>query len=196
MRQRRSLASLAALVFAAVISLVAAGPASASGVNYVALGDSYSSGNGAGSYIGASGDCHRSTNAYPYLYMLHHATSSFSFEACSGAVTTDVTNNQLGPLNSSTGLVSISIGGNDAGFSDVMTTCVTGSDSDCVNRVDQAESYARNTLPGRLNTTYNAIPECVLHRHVGHQAPQDRRGVRRHRQRHRQSGGRARLHLR
>jgi GDSL-like lipase/acylhydrolase family protein len=157
MRQRRSLASLAALVFAAVISLVAAGPASASGVNYVALGDSYSSGNGAGSYIGASGDCHRSTNAYPYLYMLHHATSSFSFEACSGAVTTDVTNNQLGPLNSSTGLVSISIGGNDAGFSDVMTTCVTGSDSDCVNRVDQAESYARNTLPGRLNTTYNAI---------------------------------------
>lgn len=157
MRQRRSLASLAALVFAAVISMVAAGPASAAGVNYVALGDSYSSGNGAGSYISASGDCHRSTNAYPYLYMENHATSSFSFEACSGAVTTDVTNNQLGPLNSSTGLVSISIGGNDAGFSDVMTTCVTGSDSTCVDRVNQAENYARNTLPGRLNTTYNAI---------------------------------------
>jgi len=149
------LSALAAVVFAAVLGLVFAGTATASGTAYVALGDSYASGNGADGYIDST--CHRSTNAYPYLWKQNHAPSSFSFQACSGAVTSDVINNQLGPLNSGTTLVSISIGGNDAGFSDVMTTCVFGSDSDCVNRVNQAEDYARNQLPSRLDATYDAI---------------------------------------
>lgn len=157
MRLRSSLAALGTLILAMVISLVVTGPAQAAGPAYVALGDSYSSGNGAGNYDSASGNCHRSLNSYPYLWKNAHAPASFYDDACSGAVTTDVTNNQLGHLNSSTGLVSLTIGGNDAGFADVITTCVLGSDSDCVNRVNQAEAYAQNTLPGRLNTTYNAI---------------------------------------
>ncbi|WP_263976983.1 SGNH/GDSL hydrolase family protein [Streptomyces sp. NK08204] len=133
------------------------GPAQAAGPAYVALGDSYSAGNGAGNYDSASGDCHRSFNAFPYLWKNAHAPSSFADTSCSGAVTTDVTNYQLGPLNSTTGLVSLTIGGNDAGFADVMTTCNLGSDTDCVNRVNQAEDYARYTLPARLDATYNAI---------------------------------------
>ncbi|WP_255953863.1 SGNH/GDSL hydrolase family protein [Streptomyces odontomachi] len=157
MKLRRSLAALATLVFATVISLVLTGPAQAAGAVYVALGDSYSSGNGAGNYDSASGDCHRSFSAYPYLWKNAHSPSSFNDDACSGAVTTDVTGKQLGHLSSATTLVSITIGGNDAGFADTMTTCVTGSDSDCVNRVNQAEAYAQNTLPGRLDTVYNAI---------------------------------------
>ncbi|MGW0082849.1 SGNH/GDSL hydrolase family protein [Streptomyces sp. NPDC003393] len=157
MRPVKSLSALAALCFAALLSLALAVPAQAAGAVYVALGDSYSAGNGAGNYDSASGGCHRSFNAYPYLWKNAHAPSSFADTSCSGAVTTDVTNSQLGPLSSATTLVSLTIGGNDAGFSDVMTTCVTGSDTDCVNRVNQAENYARNTLPARLDTTYNAI---------------------------------------
>jgi len=145
------------LILAMMFSLVLTGPANAAGPAYVALGDSYSAGNGAGNYDSSSGDCHRSFSAYPYLWKNAHAPSSFADTACSGAVTTDVLNNQLGPLNSSTGLVTITIGGNDAGFADVMTTCVTGSDSTCVNRVNTAENYVRNTLPGRLDAVYNAI---------------------------------------
>jgi lysophospholipase L1-like esterase len=133
------------------------GPAYAAGPAYVALGDSYSAGNGAGNYDANSGNCHRSFSAYPYLWKNAHAPSSFADTSCSGAVTTDVTNYQLGPLNSSTGLVSITIGGNDAGFADAMTVCVTGSDADCVNRINQAENYARYTLPARLDSVYNAI---------------------------------------
>jgi hypothetical protein len=53
--------------------------------------------------------------------------------------------------------VSISIGGNDAGFSDVMTTCVLQSDSDCLARIATAEAYVDNTLPGKLDTVYDAI---------------------------------------
>src|SRR5690242_9382056 len=156
-RLTKSLAAFATLVLAVVFGVVVAGPANAAGPAYVALGDSYSAGNGAGNYDSASGNCHRSFSAYPYLWKNAHAPSSFSDTACSGAVTTDVTNSQLGPLNSGTGLVSLTIGGNDAGFSDVMTTCITGSDSTCVNRVNQAESYVQNTLPARLDATYNAI---------------------------------------
>ena len=157
MRRTKSLAALATLGLSAVFGLAAAGQAQASGPAYVALGDSYSAGNGAGNYDSSSGDCHRSFSAYPYLWKNAHSPSSFADTACSGAVTTDVTNSQLGPLNSSTGLVSITIGGNDVGFSSVMETCVLDSDSDCAAAVNSAETYARNTLPGRLDTTYNAI---------------------------------------
>jgi lysophospholipase L1-like esterase len=157
LRLTKSFAAIGTAILAIGLSLGLSGPAQAAAPAYVALGDSYSAGNGAGNYDSSSGDCHRSFSAYPYLWKNAHSPSSFSDTACSGAVTTDVTNSQLGPLNSSTGLVSLTIGGNDAGFSDVMTTCVTGSDSDCVNRVNTAETYVRNTLPARLDATYNAI---------------------------------------
>ncbi|GAB2880453.1 SGNH/GDSL hydrolase family protein [Streptomyces mayteni] len=156
MRLTRSLSAVFVLVSAFVLALLA-GPAHAAAPSYVALGDSYSSGNGAGSYISSSGDCHRSNNAYPARWAAANAPSSFTFAACSGAVTTDVINGQLGALNSSTTLVSITIGGNDAGFADAMTTCVTGSDSTCVNRLNTARSYINATLPGRLDAVYNAV---------------------------------------
>lgn len=158
MRLRRSLSAVFVLVSALVVGLLGtAGTAQAAAPAYVALGDSYSSGNGAGSYISSSGDCHRSNNAYPARWAAANSPSSFAFVACSGAVTTDVINNQLGSLNSSTSLVSITIGGNDAGFADAMTTCVTGSDSTCLNRLSTARAYINNTLPGRLDAVYRAV---------------------------------------
>jgi len=77
--------------------------------------------------------------------------------ACSGATTTDVINNQISALSSATTLVSVTIGGNDVGFSNVMITCVLGSTSDCVNAVNQAEAEARSQLPGALNTLFGDI---------------------------------------
>ena len=60
-------------------------------------------------------------------------------------------------MSASTTLVTISIGGNDAGFTDVITTCTFGSDEDCVNRTDTAKAYAQNTLPGLLDGVYAQI---------------------------------------
>jgi hypothetical protein len=130
------------------------------------LGDSYSSGVGAGSYDSASGDCDRSTKAYPALWAAAHAPSSFAFTACSGAKTADVVSSQLGPVNASTGLISITVGGNDAGFADVMTTCVLKSTDACGQRVAQARTYIDHTLPGLLDTTYNAIRAKGPNAHV------------------------------
>ncbi|SEQ84992.1 GDSL-like Lipase/Acylhydrolase family protein [Streptomyces sp. yr375] len=148
---------LLAVATALTGSASAQGSQLAAGGGYVALGDSYSSGVGAGGYISSSGDCKRSTKAYPYLWNAAHAPASFTFAACSGARTGDVLAGQLGGLNSTTGLVSVTVGGNDAGFADVMTTCVTSSDSSCLSRINTARAYVDSTLPGKLDTVYSTI---------------------------------------
>ncbi|TYB42678.1 SGNH/GDSL hydrolase family protein [Actinomadura chibensis] len=157
MRFSRPLLVAFGAVTVAAGSVALPGTASAAGPNYVALGDSYSSGTGAGSYDPASGSCNRSANAYPNLWAAAHATSSYKFVACSGATTATVTSGQLGALSSSTSLVSITVGGNDAGFADVMQTCVLQSTATCQSRVAQAETFMRDTLPGRLDSIYGKI---------------------------------------
>jgi lysophospholipase L1-like esterase len=156
MRVPRLLALTASAVAFTVGFAVAAESASAA-VNYVALGDSYSSGQGAGNYDSASGSCNRSNNAYPKLWANAHGPSSFKFAACSGATTDTVRSGQLGALSSATTLVSVTVGGNDAGFAGVMQTCVVSSDSTCVNAVNNAKSYMQNTLPGKLDSIYRDI---------------------------------------
>ncbi|GAA1520206.1 SGNH family lipase [Streptomyces albidochromogenes] len=161
MKLSRIAAFSSSLLLAAALALTGASAAQAAqqaeSLDYVALGDSYSSGVGAGSYDSASGSCKRSTRAYPVLWAASHSPSTFAFTACSGARTGDVTAGQLAPLNASTDLVSLTVGGNDAGFADVMTTCVTQSESSCLARIATARAYVDSTLPGKLDSVYAAI---------------------------------------
>ncbi|MGY0487487.1 SGNH/GDSL hydrolase family protein [Streptomyces sp. WG-D5] len=161
MRSFRIAAYVSSFALAVAAALTGATVAQASdtaaATGYVALGDSYSSGVGAGSYDSASGSCKRSTKAYPALWAAAHSPSSFNFTACSGARTGDVIANQLGPLGTGTGLVSLSVGGNDAGFADVMTTCVLYSEATCLSRINEARTYVTSTLPGKLGDVYSAI---------------------------------------
>jgi hypothetical protein len=53
--------------------------------------------------------------------------------------------------------VSITIGGNDVGFSSVMETCVLLPTSNCVSAVRHAESLTATQLPGELDSVLNAI---------------------------------------
>jgi lysophospholipase L1-like esterase len=157
-RRSRTATLIVSLVAATGAVLIEAAPAyAAPGDRYVALGDSYSSGVGAGSYIASSGSCNRSTNAYPALWAAAHSPAAYASVACSGATTTSVINSQLSALGSSTTLVSISAGGNDVGFSSIMETCALQGTDACVNAVQQAENKVQSTLPGLLNTLYNAI---------------------------------------
>jgi len=149
------LRTLSVLVVAALVTLGLTTSAQAATVSYVALGDSYSSGVGAGSYLDDSA-CKRSANAYPYLYA-SKSGASLSFQACSGAKTTDVLNSQVGALSSSTDLVSISVGGNDAGFSGVMQDCILQGDSGCKTAIDNAVNFVENSLPALLDKVYDAI---------------------------------------
>jgi hypothetical protein len=150
MRLTRTFVVLCVLVAGAVFS------PSAWAVRYVALGDSYSSGTGTRTYYDSG--CQKSVYAYPYLLRNAHPDWTFVHAACSGAKTGDIINTQSASLNSSTNWVSYTIGGNDAGFSSVITECAYPSwASDCNGAIDQAQAIVRNTLPGRLDALYGAI---------------------------------------
>lgn len=162
----RFASAASALILTSVLAVTGTGPARAAGPAYVALGDSYSSGLGAGSYDSAAGDCRRSSGSYPALWAAAHAPASFAFTACADAETGDVVKEQLAPLSAATGLVSITVGGNDAGFADVMSTCVLHSQSACLDRVAQARTFVDKSLPGLLDTAYAAIRAKAPHAHV------------------------------
>jgi hypothetical protein len=113
---------------------------------YVALGDSYSSGEGAGQYGWNSqlpnDNCDRSPNAYGPLLDSDRALGPLTFVACSGAITADMfdpnhegnininTNQpedpQLNALTADTKTVTLTMGGNDVGFGHVLAQCLFG----------------------------------------------------------------------
>jgi lysophospholipase L1-like esterase len=142
-----------AVGFAVLALLVAT--ASAIADNYVALGDSYSSGVGTREFFETT--CKRSLFAYPELVAHDRAGTSLTFRACSGATTSSVLSEQLGSLNSTTSIVTITVGGNDAGFSEIITQCALPWPWSCESELTSAESFIRTTLPGRLNSLYAAI---------------------------------------
>lgn len=156
-RSFRLLVSLGSVLSAALVALVGVPPAEAAAPSYVALGDSYSSGVGTRSYLSDGTSCQRSNYAYPKLVATQKAYS-LNFKACSGATTGTVTNSQLSALSSGTDYVTISVGGNDAGFTGVLTECAQpGWASNCDGRIDTARSFITNTLPGRLSTLFASI---------------------------------------
>ncbi|MFD7657866.1 SGNH/GDSL hydrolase family protein [Actinosynnema sp. NPDC059797] len=121
----------------------------------VALGDSYAAGLGAGGE--SSNSCRRSSAAHPALWAERNG-ATLVFAACSGATTADV-ERQVTRITPATTLVTLTVGGNDAGFADVMTTCTLGEDEGCVQRVEQAEAFVRDELPARLDALYGLVRE-------------------------------------
>jgi lysophospholipase L1-like esterase len=153
-----ALMALGLVICASVVPASAAVPqATQPTVRYVALGDSYASGVGAGDYLSSSGSCDRSPGAYSALWAAAHAPASYLSEACSGATTSSVISGQLSALSARTTLVSITIGGNDVGFVPTMVTCVVLPTSFCVKAVHAAEAEISADLPGELNKVLSAI---------------------------------------
>lgn len=154
---RRWLALLAVVPLVAVVAFVVNQPAAAESGEYVALGDSYTSGVGTREYDPDSGDCKRSPHAYPVIDA-GRIGATLTFVACSGARVTDVANNQIGELDAATSWVTVQVGGNDAGFVDVITECaLPWWASDCSGRVAEAQDFIRHELPGRLDGLYGEI---------------------------------------
>lgn len=156
-RPLRRSALLGTALVALLSPLLTLLPAQAAAPVYVALGDSYASGTGTRSYLADGTTCQRSTRAYPSLISAARGYA-LSFRACSGAKIPDVTNAQLGALTPATSYVTISVGGNDAGFAAVLTECVKpGWLSKCNKKIDAAQAYINNTLPTQISTLYAAI---------------------------------------
>jgi len=120
------------------------------------MGDSYAAGVGTGAYYSEGGDCLRGPLAYPVL-VASRLGAQLDFTACSGARITDLLALQLGALTGASGYVSVSIGGNDAGFGSVITRCALPLPLICGPAIAGARAYIRRELPGRLEAVYAAI---------------------------------------
>ena len=159
---RPLLSSRAARVGAVVCSLFALGtlaaPAAVGADRYVALGDSFSSGVGTGSYT-LSSSCRRGVYAYPWLVAQQRANTSLTFVACSGATTTSLLSNQIGSVTADTAIVSLTIGGNDIGFSDLIVQCTL---LDCSRALDNTRAGLATFLGPRLDSVYTAIRSRAL----------------------------------
>ncbi|MFC9932226.1 SGNH/GDSL hydrolase family protein [Streptomyces sp. NPDC127190] len=161
MRQSRTVACASSLLLAT--AYVLAGPATARAAappaitGYVALGDSYSSGVGAGDYLAEGAGCKRSSRAYPALWAQTHRTASFAFLACNGARTKDVLSGQIGALGPRTRLVTLTVGGSDAGFAAAMAACALGGTTPCMFALAGARSTVDGPLAADLDRLYSAI---------------------------------------
>jgi GDSL-like Lipase/Acylhydrolase family len=145
-------ARVGALV-SALFALVAVAAPAATADNYVALGDSFSSGVGTGSYT-LSSSCRRGVYAYPWLVAQQRPNTTLTFVACSGAKTTDLMATQIGSVTAETNAVSVTIGGNDIGFSDLIRQCTLG---ECSAALDSTRASLATVLGPRLDTVYTAI---------------------------------------
>lgn len=129
---------------------------------YSALGDSYSSGLGAvGLDQYTSGSCRRTPKAWPWA-MQHPFQAATSHVACAGATRTEVRGSQLSSMKTffniyskNPHLITMTIGGNDIGFSDLARSCVLGVKS-CSTR-EAATGQAINELEAKLRSLYQEI---------------------------------------
>ncbi|MEU5152940.1 SGNH/GDSL hydrolase family protein [Glycomyces sp. NPDC021274] len=152
---------LAAAAVAGIAAASFASPASAGHTwspRYVALGDSYVSGVGAGDYADDGTDCYRSANAYPQL-AAEAMGARLSFDACSGARVEDVVAEQLGNLTWRTREVSIGVGGNDAGFSSVLGACAGTDTALCKGAIANAQAVITGSLPAELDDLYSQVED-------------------------------------
>lgn len=128
--------ALAGLLMFTVATVVAAGgpwsPATAAPGTYVAVGDSYTAGPGIPYQQLDPVGCFRSDHNYPHL-VARARGAALRDPSCSGAVTADLTAPQavigganppqFNALDGGVATVSVQIGGNDIGFTEILQRC-------------------------------------------------------------------------
>jgi lysophospholipase L1-like esterase len=151
------------------------GPAAAARGSLVALGDSFSSGEGLPPFAPGTdtteNTCRRAPHAWPRRLAARLELAAVSF-ACSGATTDHVARSDpgrrqrerrtaqlerlAGVLDAS--LVTITIGGNDLGFAGVLTRCVLARCDRPRRRGRAAELEDRRALDARLTRLRRILP--------------------------------------
>jgi len=131
--RRARLAVLTALATSLLVA-PAGGIEARPGDRYVSLGDSYTAGPLIPAQVAPFG-CLKSNRNYPNVVNATLGGSAFRDISCSGATTDDmfapqaVTGGsnpaQLSALSATTSLVTLGIGGNDIGFTEIIENCST-----------------------------------------------------------------------
>ena len=126
--------SILAVLVSLLVLLVGYAPAAAARPSYVALGDSFTAGPMIPLQIPPYG-CLKSDHNYAHLAAPQLGQPAFRDPSCSGAETEDMTQPQNvspGPnppqfnaIDAETAIVSVGIGGNDIGFSEIAENCAS-----------------------------------------------------------------------
>ncbi|MFD3373522.1 MULTISPECIES: SGNH/GDSL hydrolase family protein [unclassified Streptomyces] len=135
-------------------------------VNYVALGDSYASGPGIPTQVDSA--CARSDRNHPSL-LAAARNWQLTDVSCSGATTTALAGPQgaqppqLDALGADTDVVTLTIGGNDIGFSRNLATCAGLTSKDPTGNPCQAffTSGGTDQLEQRVNDTAPKIAAAL-----------------------------------
>lgn len=164
-------------VAAAVIGLLA-GPAAIPAaayddgpLDYVAFGDSYTAGIGAGIpgpsplYPIDPADpqpCYQASPGYVDVLDARDDIDLAVSAACAGWTAASAPFQvavaaNAGHLNSETDLVTITAGANDVNFINALLACLTDTEEKCRTAVNAAEAVATTVVPGVLATAYAAI---------------------------------------
>jgi lysophospholipase L1-like esterase len=163
-----------AVVATAVASLIlvvvpAASVANAAGTTYVALGDSYTAGPLIPTMVSPLG-CLKSNHDYPSdtAAALGLTLSDMS---CSGATSSDMTSSQgvtPGPnppqfsaITTTTGAVSLQIGGNDIGFTDILENCAAETPWGPTKVGQTCQSYYDPNGVDQLGATIAALEPTI-----------------------------------
>jgi hypothetical protein len=114
---------------------VFAPPGAAGPPHYVSLGDSYTAAPLVPAQTGSPAGCLRSTHSYPFLVAAGTGAATFTDASCQGATTVNMAHPQSVPfgtnppqdnaLSVGTTLVTLQVGGNNIGFSDIIVHCTT-----------------------------------------------------------------------
>ncbi|GAB3246765.1 SGNH family lipase [Arthrobacter pigmenti] len=139
-------------------------------LDYVALGDSYSAGVGAGQ---ATTGCGLSPLGFPAWLDRNQKIELAANPSCGGATTVDLFPGyelpaQVLALGLDTDLVTVVIGGNDIGFANIVAGCSGGTagSSQCAAAVKEANRRVTMELPAELATAFGAIRTAAPDAHV------------------------------
>ncbi|RDV43099.1 SGNH/GDSL hydrolase family protein [Leifsonia sp. ku-ls] len=160
---------------AVALSLLTGAAAHAAPTGYLALGDSYAAGQAIGGAKGDDADCLQSVDSYP-SQVAQNLGLTLTDNTCSGAVLNDLFHTsakgrapQVNAPAESVSLITLSISGNDLGFSPLLTSCLalsatgplTGHQPTCkdkhtVDGVDQLQAkIEREVGPVLVDTLYD-----------------------------------------
>jgi lysophospholipase L1-like esterase len=164
---RRSLVGMSAVgvLAAASIGLATHADASTTGpatVNYVALGDSYAAGVGAGT---PTNTCGLTAGAYGELWAASKPNEvNLTIPACSGATSVDVVTSQLGDLNRDTNLVSVTVGANDLQLVTVLEICADPTQAaTCATAEAGVKTALATTFPQAIATMLATVHSTAPH---------------------------------
>ncbi|MDJ0339505.1 SGNH/GDSL hydrolase family protein [Cryobacterium sp. PH31-O1] len=141
-------------------------PTVASALGYVALGDSFTAGQGAPPYVTDGTACLRSKRAsYPTFAAFVSAYRLTSNRACSGASTADVPAQLLG-VSPGTTLVTLTVGGIDAGSNIVLAACASDpTNVVCLGAIDNSVAQLGLLAPklvGAYTAVATALPQAKI----------------------------------